>query len=530
MLYQLSYFAVAREGSATVGTRALPARVPRVRRAGSALPLLAALVVVLGGCGKKEDKVVIADPVAEALAHAPADAAALAVVATDTKGGPAAALEALAERFSGGDLVLGQGESALARRLGLDPGALRSLRGNPLVAWSPDGSTTRLFAAWVTRDAKRTGQLVDAQEDDGALEGAPGVGDYALYTRRGGGALARRGPLLVTAPDLAALREVLRRRAAGRGQWTRALLGQRELGLPAEGASVRVALDAHRVLAPRAGRAARTRWVAALRRGALVATPVGGGLRVHARVSTAPSGLTAADLPLSTGVAPPATRGRAPILAAVRGPQPALRFARRVTDLLSPRRLDGLRRAEELLRRYARVDLQEDVLDRLSGTATLTTRDGRVGTLRSDLDDPGRVADALGRIGTLARFGGPLAQLAGVDLGGFDVEERDGRYVLTQDGVLLVALKLVDGALVASTEPGADLDAAGRAPAAPRPAPTAGSFRATVAADLVRQRIADRLGLPGLVRTALGPLGDPVLTARAELDHLDVQLVVPIAR
>jgi len=69
-----------------------------------------------------------------------------------------------------------------------------------------------------------------------------------------------------------------------------------------------------------------------------------------------------------------------------------------------------------------------------------------------------------------------------------------GRYVVTRGGRLLVALAVADGALVASTDLDADLAAAARAPAAPR-APTAGAFRATVDADLLKDVLAARLGL-----------------------------------
>lgn len=490
------------------------------------LAAVAVLVVALAGCGKQEHAVVIADPAAEALAHAPAGAAALAVIATDTHSGPGATLAALGRRFPGGELVVGHGEARLADALGLDePTQLRPLLGNPLVLWSRDGTAAHLYAAWVVRDGEALGKLLAAQERRGALRTTPDEGDYAVWTRRDGSAVARRGPVVVVAPEPTGLREALRRRAAGRGQWDAALLRERSLGLPG-GAVARVALDARALTVRRP--AARVPWVAAFQRAALTLTPEAGGLRLRARVSTDAGRLAPDDVPIAPGVEPPETRGSAPITAAVRDAQHTLRFARRTTDLLDPHRLDGLRQTEAVLAKYARVSLQEDLLDRLTGTLTLTSRDGRTGTLRADLDDPGRTADALGRVGALARFGGPLASLAGVDLGGFDVDERDGRYVLKQDGKLLVALQVVDGALVASTDPGADLVAAGRAPAG-APVPTAGAFRATVAADLVKDRLVTLLRLPAFARGALGPLGAPIVTARGERGLFDVQVVLPVA-
>jgi hypothetical protein len=499
-------------------------------RKGSVLAIVVALAVAVTGCGTKEEKVVIADPVAETLAHAPADAAALAVVATDTAAGSGAALARLGGRFGGIELVVGQAQTTLGKRLGLDYATeLRPLLGHPLVLWSTDGSVERRFAAWVVRDGGKLGELLAARERSGALVAAPGLAGYALSTRRGGGAYARRGPVLVSAPDLAALRDVLRRRRADRGQWSPRLLRERGLGLP-EGVVARVALDARALVARRGGSARRVPWIAALERMAVTITPEAGGLRVHARASTDAGALAASDVPIAPGVEPPVTRGRGRLVAAVRDPQQTLRFARRVVDLLDPQRLDGLRRAEEVLSRFARVSVQEDLVERLSGNATLTSRDGRTFTLRADLDDPKVTADALDRLGTLARFGGPLAGLAGVDLGGVGVDAQDGgRYVVTRDGRLLVALAVVDGALVASTDPDSDLAAAARAPAAPRP-PTAGAFRATVDAGLVNDVLAARLGLSGLGRAALAPVGDLIVTARGERELFDAQFVLPIAR
>jgi hypothetical protein len=472
---------------------------------------------------------VIADPVAEALAHAPADAPVLAVLATDAAGGPGATLARLAQRFPGIDLVLGQAQATLGARLGLDYATeLRPLLRHPLVLWSAEGLAGPRFAAWVVRDGAKLGELLEARKASGALAAAPPVAGYARYTHRSGRAYARRGPLLVSAPDLARLEDVLRRRQAGRGQWSPRLLRERGLGLAEGGAVARVALDARALVARGGADLPRVPWVAALERAALTVTPEDGGLRVHARASTDARELAPDDVPIAAGVEPPETRGSGPLVAAVRDGRQTLGFVRRVVDQLDPKRLDGLRQAEEVLARFARVSVQGDLVDRLAGSATLTSRDGRTLTLRADLDRPGVTADALERLGALARLGGPLASLAGIDLNGIAVAERArGTYVITQNGKLLVALAIVEGALVASTDPGADFAAAARAPAARRP-PTAGAFRATIDAELLTDQLV-RLGLPAFARGALAPLGGLIVTARGERELFDVQIVVPVA-
>lgn len=480
------------------------------------LAIGAVLVTVVLGCGGKKESpaVVIADPLAESLAHAPADAAVLAVVDTRPRSGPSAALARLVAKGLGGG-VIGADDGASAGG-GLDTGTV--------VVWSPDGSAARRFTARVLADGRLLGEQLDRREKAGALARQPDDGDYAVYRERQGGALARRGPVLVSAPDLPQLQAVLRRRRDRRAQWTPTLLRQRTLGLP-QGAIARVALDAQPLLRSRPA-ALRLPWVAALRRVALTISPEVGVLRLRARASVAP-GVAPADLPLAVGAQPPVPRGAAPLVAGIRDPRQTIGFARRATELLDPGALQDLDSAQELLDRYAGVDLQKDVIDQLTGTATLTSRDGRRFTLRSDLQDPGRTQDALGRLGTLSRFGGPLARLAGVDLGGFALDEQDGTYTLERDDRLVLRLAVVDGALVASNDPAADLQAAGRAPAG-RPAPADGALRATLTRAFLADGLLPRLGTGRVPASTLASFGNALLLARGAPDGLDAQLIVPV--
>ncbi len=479
-----------------------------------------ALVLLLGGCGGKaaERDVVIADPLAEALAHAPADASVLAVIDTARQEGASAALAALlAGGLAGG--VVGT-EAGGGDATGFGPATTRNV-----VVWSPRTDLRRRFTARVVGDGGRLGRQLETRREAGALEGLGEDGDYTLYTDRTGDALARRGPVLVTAPSADELRSVLRRRRSRQAQWTPALLRERTLGLPG-GAIARVALDAQAEL-ERTGAAARgLPWVAALRRVALTLTPEVGALRVRLRASL-PDGVPAEALPLETGTAPPRVRGSGTAVASVRGPRQTLGFLRRSVELLDPGRLAALRSAEGLVERFANVSLQEDLLDQLTGSATLTSSDGRTFTLRSELDDPGRTAGALGRLNTLATIGGPLAGLVGVDTGGLDVDESGDVYTLTQDRELLVRLAVVDGLLVASNDPRADLKAAARARVDTPPA--LGAFRAALD-PLFLARGLPLLGLPPVAPGLLGAFGPAVLTARGEGDGLDAQLILPVRR
>ncbi len=491
-------------------------------RRGSALFVVVALAAAsLTGCGSKEE-VAITDPVGEALTYAPADAAVLAVVATETSSGPAAAF---AQSLGGLGVGLPLVEAALGSPLEMDASEVRPLLGRPLVLWSTDGSSEHRFAAWVVSDEGKLGDLLDAKLSSGALSAAPGFGDYALYRRRDGGAYARRGPAILSAPDLDSLRAVLRRRQGNGEQWSSRLLRERGLGLPA-GALARVALDAQALVARRGGRAGRLPWVGALLRAAITVTPESGGLRVRARATTDAEALSPDDVPVAAGAEAPDVRGSDRIVVALREPSQTLRLVRQAVDLLDPTRLDGLRQAEKVLARFGGVSVEQDFVENLTGSATFTSGDGRTLTVRADLDNPKVTTAALSRLGALGRFGGPLADLAGIDTGGIGVEERDGRYVITQNGALVLALAVVDGALVVSTDPGADLTAAAGVPPE-SPEGETGALRATVDSEFV-DGVLDGLGLPAVVRTALVPDDNLVVTARGEWDHSDLNLLLPL--
>lgn len=480
--------------------------------------IAAALLGAFGGCGgeKPAPGIEIADPLAEALAHAPADASVLAVIDTARQKGASAALARLLTGGLAGGVIGTENGAPEART----PGPLTT---QDVVVWSPRTTLRRRFTARVVADGDRLGRQLDTRREAGALTAMGEDGDYALYVDRTGGALARRGPVLITAPGPDELRAVLRRRRSMQAQWTPALLRARTLGLPG-GAIARVAIDAQAELTRTDPAARRLPWVAALRRVALTLTPEVGALRVRVR-AILEAGVPGEAFPLVTGTAPPQVRGAGAAAASFREPRQTIGFLRRAVDLLDPERLADLRAAEGLIDRFANVSLQEDLLDRLTGSATVTSSDGRTVTLRSELDDPDRTAGALGRLNTLATIGGPLASLVGVDTGGLDVDEAGGVYTLTQDKRLLVRLAVVDGLLLASTDPRADLKAAARAPVSTPPA--LGAFRATLDPVFLARGL-PFLGLPRVAPGLLETFGTGVLTARGERDGIDAQLILPV--
>lgn len=250
---------------------------------------------------------------------------------------------------------------------------------------------------------------------------------------------------------------------------------------------------------------------------AIALVPDDDGATVRAR-------LTLPDPPLARGPQAPAPRAPkgVPLVASVRDLATTIRRAR---ELASNPDLDRL---DDLLRQFAGIDLQGDVLDQLTGTTTITSRDGRTYSARGDVADPGKVdgtLEALDRVGKLAGLAGVL----GVDLGGYEVKDGpQGTRSITKDDRLVVTLGVIAGALVLTNDPKADLDAIASAPPAGRVLPAHGALHAAVEHELATGLIVQSLRLPGIARLALGAIGDLTLDGVADDAGVTLTLRVPV--
>lgn len=404
-----------------------------------------------------------AEALAEALARLRADAPGVAVVESDLSTGPGAAAKRLALRFPG----IGLG---LEQELGIPLGDLEAIAGEPVA--------------------------VDLEQRIAAVV-VPGDPERAAATLKANGRAAEvRGRVVITATRAhAAAVAAAARRPAGEGLTTRAL-DDRLRGVDRRGA---VAVATTQGTVPFA------------RRTAVALVPERDRVAVRARIDVP-------DPPLARGPQPPAPRPprTAPLTIAVRDGATALK---RLRQLLPNPQLDEL---DATLKRFAGLDLQREVLDRLTGTTTITSRDGRTFSARGDLNDAPAVADALDGLNRAGRLG-RLAGLLGIDTGGYAVGDGpDGTKTITKDDRLLVRVGVVDGALVATNDPAAKPRAIAAARPLGRLLPARGALRAHVAEDLLTGQLIARLGLPRFAAIVLAPLGDLTATAQADDDGISV--------
>ena len=493
----------------------------------------------------------VADPLAEALSILPADAAAVAVLETDTTAGPLATGLALAKEVPAA--AAAQGE--LAKLLGgIDLGAeVLPLLGNPLVvglAEKPtlygDLGTLAGFAraATVARDPEGVQDLLDRQAGSGLLTRGADVGDFTTYTAAGGGALAQRGPLLVAAGSDRELRRALAlntraRRGEGptgddvTGALTTRAMRERFRGLPGQAASaLRVSTDADVLIPERADRGSPP-WMEALSRISFAVVPdTDEGLTVPFRLATDAETLTDGDVPIASGATPPspAAPDDAQVVLAFRDFAHTLEFVRRALPGTDPKLAKQISDTENALRKFARVDPTSQIVSKLTETTTITTDLAGTFTMRSDLNDPDAIADALSRVKDISRLGS-LAGGIGIDVdtGGITVEEDgEDRYRVLRDEEPFVRIGVVFGTLVLTNDDGADLEEIAEAFPSSPDRDARGAFSARVDGEVLADVLVQRLGLPGVARLALGPLGDLTVSARGSVEGVTGTLRVAL--
>lgn len=219
-----------------------------------------------------------------------------------------------------------------------------------------------------------------------------------LYAPREGreALLALDGDVLVAADRERRLRRALARKAAG-GGLTEAGMAQRLGDLPGD-AALRIAGDFPPLLRQRGfGRLRRIPWVAAIRSFAATASGSRDRLRFEGLVSTDPTRISDAQLPLQAGEGPPAL---APTLrqfaSGTLNQSQTTVFLLRAARAMFPRSafVRDVRRVERTLR----ISFEREVLRQFDGpSATLLAPNGRFAA-RSEVRDPARLARTLRRL------------------------------------------------------------------------------------------------------------------------------------
>lgn len=467
-------------------------RRPWILAAAALVVLIVVAVVVLGGGGDDRPEAPRPGPAA-ALARLPADAEAVALVATDPGSGAMAAVRELLQRVPGSALA-----AARARReLGpLEPtfGQLEDLGGSPVaVALRDDG----MVAAWQARDdeglarvagdAVRRGTLVPRGHLLLPAAPLPGLRAFAVD-----------GPLLLAGSTADDVRAALRARrsphrlALADGELARATLR------PAALRRLPLAGDLEDL-------AARARG------GVLRVTPDDDGLRARLRIAFA-RGTT---LPLAPGRAPAAAPAAfdVPVTVGLRDPRAAYDTVLRVLGAA-----DGYERANDVLRRLRRDDLDEVLRDQLTGTATVAWQPGGRVAVQLQLRDAGDARDLLEDV----------ARIPDLLLGrtGIDVDEDDGVFTVRLPGAPELRVAVAGRRIGIATH--ADPRIVARRGPAARTTPGAGALAARLKAPELRQRILDRFALPRLALIPLDALGDLTVGASVAGDRLDVELALPV--
>jgi hypothetical protein len=511
------------------------------------------VLVVAGGAvlllrGREEDKrAAVADPLAEALAFAPAAAPVVAQFDVERGAQQGQALRDLARTFPAARFAADGVRSAVLS-LGFDADAdLPSLLGGPLVVWGPAAAITGLTssvsalrlelapvlragatAAVVGRSADDVQAVLARAVDERRLrklpDVAPGVAQYALPADAG--RLGVRDGDLVLAATTTALRDAFALRDR-QGGLTRATFEQR-LGPLNQPALIRA------VAAPRALLSARAHgvpWVDALRGGALAVRIEKPGVRLRVHLSTDPARVTDADLPLAPGAQPPSPApGSRPIFAGVRNLAQTIHvldaakggldvpFLNNLTSALAT--LDAVKGP---LKTFGRIDVDAALIDQLTGTTTITPEAPNTLALRAELRDGGPLRTALDRIAAVPDFAVRLAGVAlNVEHGGTDA------YTVTRDGRPLLKVAVLGTTLVVTNDLRARLQAiADRRPQRTSPA-SSGALALHADGSAVQDELIRRLGLPQLARLVIGGFGDVDGSARAERSGLDVDLTLTL--
>jgi hypothetical protein len=507
--------------------------------------LLIVLVVACSGTQEETSRarsteLTIADPLTEALRYIPQSAGLVAVAQTDTTQGPLRSALDVVEQLPGSGAIVAQAQALLGERIGVslaDEGA--ALVGAPVVvARTGLGPRARTIGAWVVPDEAALAELLSAKAQSGELtEGVP-YRNWTTYSRRGG-VYATRDRVLLTASDLPTLKTAITRRLrTGRvGGLTPALFATAaRSGMSSAKALLRVAVSGpvlRSAISARVPRATDLAWVAALDGAGVAVAADADGVHLRARLRTDEAQLVDADLPIAPGLQAPELMGEAPVVVGLRNPRVTIDVALQAGQLLAPGTVATYTQVRDLLKRFAGVDVDADVIGTLTQDATVTLPQTGGVTLRAPTSDEQALRGTLSRLGRLGQLAGIAGSLGvGPDTGGLAIrDEGEDRYTVLEDDTPLAVLAVRDGVFVASTDPGTDVQAVADAlpPGAAGTGGTpVGALQAIVTPTALTDLLVDRLGLPSIARVALDPLGTATVGARSELGFLQVRADVPV--
>ncbi len=421
--------------------------------------LLAVIVIgaifALAGCGSSSSPA--ASPLTTELSYYPSNAPFIISLETDPNSSAVKGAQALVARFP----LANFGETALMSKidqLGLDyQGEIKPLFGNPVMlganSASLAGNTNQDYLiVWVTKDASKLSALVKKLfpgASSGSHDGA------TLYTR-GSAAVAVDGATLLFGPSTAAVTQALDRHAQNSG-FTQSDYTRLFSGLPQSGL-VQIFGNLTSVLSqPTAAKARQVPWVAAFRGYSASISASSAGLTFSYRLDTTGAQLTAAEVPLASGTAPPNLAGVLPIVAGIQNPAHIVQFVEGAERATSPLSYTRFLTREAAVHRKTGVDLNS-LIGQLTGDLIISS-DTHTTMARAQVTDPSTAASDLSKLVTAPRLVFSKATSVSKLGGGFyGIHESGSTVVIGVVGNELVVGKATPARLRAfAAAPGAPL-------------------------------------------------------------------------
>jgi hypothetical protein len=192
---------------------------------------------------------------------------------------------------------------------------------------------------------------------------------------------------------------------------------------------VRLYVNAQELIngAPGTDIARKVKWVSALRTVGLTVSSQNDGLSIDFNAKTDSSQLTDADLPIASGDAsPPVSNKAGEIGLGIRGLDQTERWAESVAHAVSPTSYSNFVANKKKIKSQFGLDLDKDLIDQLSGNASISLDIQGHFAARVEPKDPAALSKTLGKF---ARVAPEFAQGAG--LRGAKLTRVRGLYRLT---------------------------------------------------------------------------------------------------
>jgi hypothetical protein len=456
--------------------------------------VLLALAALLSGCGGGNGGGSSKGDLGDSLGYLPKDAALVVTFETDTTGGQYKNIDRILGKFPFGGQVKNQLRQMYARTGRDYDRDVQPMTGNPVVIGSADTKTLgrgdgrdALLIAWKTRDEKKLRETFSAgnQQKVGTIEGAD------AYEAADGFVSTVKGDQFVGAYSRPLLAAALKNHG-GDGQMKEGDLNAPFAGLPAD-PIMRVYGDAQALLesSPKTATARQVKWVGGLRKFAATVSIEGDGVTLDGRVNT--EGVGPQDLPIAAGDASPALARFGDYSVGQRNLAQTIHFAEATAAKADPQGFADYAKRKQAFGKKLKIDPDRDLIDQLSGDATLAGGLDGSWAIRSAVRDPAAMKATLAKMANAGRIGKST------------LSRSDGLIKSTGDGTPAYFGMVGDVFVAAPTPDGA------KQLAAVSPAPVQGARGALVLladGEAIAKSILQRSGQGGAVSLFTGPIGD----------------------